>query len=149
MQSQFIYSDDHELIKIIQSRPIPHFMDIKPIQQFQLLGIAAKSCVSMPLLNYAMRVFAKFRRHIRDTNSPFGETTDANEEYYRIRGSMTYSSLNDKIWKITKALPLSCGEQHIMINLINDVLIQCIDECEWSSDLQKELEMMIDLVKEC
>lgn len=116
-----------------------HFLDIPPLRQIQVLCNADQ----LLLIRYASSVLCAFRRRVRASVSPFPANTMEEEEYYKIRGCMDMERLGYQAYRLETASPLSSSAQRILKEWLENIIIECVDECPWTPALQRELDLLI------
>lgn len=118
------------------------FLNLLPINQLHLLNNI--STIDKPLItNYCMFVLSTFRRHLRKSISPFTCKTRENEEYYKFRLCLDLDSLSYRAYMLVKSWPYSSSSQQTLIEWLENMIIQCIDGCPWTAELQKTLDLYI------
>ena len=90
---------------------------------------------------FGMSVLSNFRRRVRLMVSPFKEPGLETEEYYKLRSCFDLDLLSHRAYHLHNASPLSSSAQRTLAEWLDDMIIECVDDCLWTPELQEELDL--------
>lgn len=116
-----------------------NFLDLDPLNQIKILNLAQGPL----MIRFGMQVLGSYRRLVRKSVSPFAEDTMEDEEYYKLRGCLSLDSISMRSYSLLYACPLSYSSWCTLKEWFVNIIIECIDEHQWTYNEQEELNGLI------